>query len=61
MPTHFPQAVPEIPVRIVEEAAQYYVSVLGFSFDWGDDDGWIGRHPSPRNRPGFERERYRLR
>jgi len=42
MPTDFPQAVPEIPVSNVEQAAGYYVTVLGFSFDWGDDDGGIG-------------------
>ena len=42
MLTHFPQAVPEIPVGNVGEAAEYYVTVLGFSFDWGDDDGGIG-------------------
>ena len=42
MPTHFPQAVPEIPVRSVEQAAKYYVSTLGFSFDWGNDADGIG-------------------
>ena len=42
MPTQFPQAVPEIPVSHVEKAAAYYVDVLGFSFDWGDDEGGIG-------------------
>jgi len=38
----FPQAVPEIPVANVEKAAAYYVNVLGFTFDWGDDQGGIG-------------------
>ena len=42
MRTQFPQAVPEIPVSNVDDAAQYYVRVLGFSFDWGDDGGGIG-------------------
>src|SRR4029453_13679566 len=42
MLTHFPQAVPEIPVSNVDSAAEYYVSVLGFSFDWGHDEGGIG-------------------
>jgi hypothetical protein len=42
MLTHFPQAVPEIPVSNVDKAAEYYVNVLGFSFDWGNDDGGIG-------------------
>lgn len=37
-----PQAVPEIPVRSVSEAAQYYTRVLGFELDWGDDEGGIG-------------------
>ena len=42
MLTHFPQAVPEIPVSSVDKAAEYYVNVLGFSFDWGNDVGGIG-------------------
>jgi len=42
MLAHFPQAVPEIPVSNVEKAAEYYVSVLGFHFDWGNDKGGIG-------------------
>ncbi|MGB2665643.1 MAG: VOC family protein [Candidatus Acidiferrum sp.] len=42
MLTHFPQAVPEIPVSNVEKAAEYYVNVLGFRFDWGNDQGGIG-------------------
>jgi hypothetical protein len=42
MLARFPPAVPEIPVSHVDEAAQYYVNVLGFSFDWGNDAGGIG-------------------
>lgn len=42
MLTRFPQAVPEIPVSNVDQAAEYYVNVLGFSFDWGNDDDGIG-------------------
>ena len=42
MLTYFPQAVPEIPVASVVKAAEYYVRVLGFSFDWGDEEGGIG-------------------
>ena len=42
MLTHFPKAVPEIPVSNVEKAAEYYVNVLGFHFDWGNDQGGIG-------------------
>ena len=42
MATDFPQAVPEIPVSNVEHAAAYYVTVLGFTFDWGNDAGGIG-------------------
>ncbi len=41
MLTRFPQGVPEIPVRSVEKAAEYYVKVLGFQMDWGDDEGGI--------------------
>jgi len=40
--TRFPGAVPEIPVSNVDTAAEYYVNVLGFHFDWGDDEGGIG-------------------
>jgi uncharacterized glyoxalase superfamily protein PhnB len=42
MLSRFPQAVPEVPVRSVVAAAAYYVRVLGFTFDWGDDEGGIG-------------------
>jgi predicted lactoylglutathione lyase len=42
MLNRFPQAVPEIPVRSVDKAAEYYVNVLGFSLDWGNDAGGIG-------------------
>lgn len=42
MSKQFPQAVPEIPVSNVEKAAEYYVNVLGFHFDWGNDEGGIG-------------------
>ena len=41
MLTQFPQAVPEIPVGNVDKAAEYYVNVLGFTRDWGNDDGGI--------------------
>ena len=37
----FPAAVPEIPVANVDKAAGYYVNKLGFTFDWGDDQGGI--------------------
>lgn len=40
--THdFPSAVPEIPVSDVDMAAAYYKDQLGFSIDWGGDDGGI--------------------
>ena len=42
MLTRFPQPVPEIPVSSVDKAAEYYVNVLGFSLDWGNDAGGIG-------------------
>ncbi|MBV8834307.1 MAG: VOC family protein [Acidobacteriaceae bacterium] len=42
MPKSFPKAVPEIPVRDVETAAGYYVTALGFSLDWCDEEGGIG-------------------
>ncbi len=37
----FPAAVPEIPAAHVERAAAYYVNRLGFTFDWGNDEGGI--------------------
>jgi hypothetical protein len=36
-----PAAVPEIPAENVDQAVAYYVTSLGFSLDWGDDDGGI--------------------
>ncbi|HZO93224.1 MAG TPA: VOC family protein [Candidatus Baltobacteraceae bacterium] len=42
MPADFPAAVPELPVRDVRKAADYYVKVLGFTLDWVDDEGGIG-------------------
>ena len=37
----FPAAVPEIPAANVDKAAAYYVNTLGFTFDWGDEQGGI--------------------
>jgi len=37
----FPGAVPEIPAASVDKAAAYYVKTLGFTFDWGDEQGGI--------------------
>lgn len=37
----FPGAVPEIPVSDVDTAAAYYKGQLGFSIDWGGEDGGI--------------------
>ena len=40
--THdFPAAVPEIPVRDINKAAEYYEKNLGFKIDWGGEDGGI--------------------
>ena len=36
-----PAAVPEIPVASIEKAAAYYTGVLGFTLDWGDEQGGI--------------------
>ncbi len=36
-----PAAVPEIPAVDVDRSADYYVSALGFTLDWGDDAGGI--------------------
>jgi catechol 2,3-dioxygenase-like lactoylglutathione lyase family enzyme len=37
----FPAAVPEIPSADISKAAAYYVDVLGFTLDWGDDQSGI--------------------
>ena len=37
----FPAPVPEIPAASVDKAAAYYVNTLGFTLDWGDDEGGI--------------------
>lgn len=41
MKSEFPPAVPEIPVVSIDQAADYYVRCLGFTFDWGDEKGGI--------------------
>ena len=43
MTQEFPGAIPEIPVSNVELAAAYYENHLGFSKDWGDEDGGIAQ------------------
>jgi hypothetical protein len=45
MLTHFPQGRPEIPVSNVKKAAEYYVNVLGFSFDFGMTRAGLGAVP----------------
>jgi uncharacterized glyoxalase superfamily protein PhnB len=43
MKARLPAAVPEIPVRDINEAAAYYESNLGFTVDWrGEDVGLAG-------------------
>ena len=41
MPAPFPAAIPEIPVANLGTAAAYYVNILGFTFDWGNEEGGI--------------------
>ena len=36
-----PAPVPEIPVADIDKAAAYYVSALGFTVDWGGENGGI--------------------
>jgi len=38
MKLEFPGAVPEIPVRDINEAAAYYENNLGFAVDWGGEE-----------------------
>jgi uncharacterized glyoxalase superfamily protein PhnB len=40
-PVTFPAPVPEIPAANVDQTAAYYVGTLGFTLDWGDDQGGI--------------------
>jgi uncharacterized glyoxalase superfamily protein PhnB len=43
MLTHFPKAVPEIPVSNITQAVAYYVNALGFHLDWhSEEDGIAG-------------------
>jgi predicted lactoylglutathione lyase len=37
----FPPAVPEIPVSDIRKAAAYYENNLGFTLDWGGEEGGI--------------------
>ncbi len=37
----FPVPVPEIPAASVEKSAAYYVTKLGFTLDFGDEQGGI--------------------
>ena len=41
MTNEFPGAVPEIPVSDISKAAAYYESNLGFTTDWGGEEGGI--------------------
>jgi uncharacterized glyoxalase superfamily protein PhnB len=41
MAERFPAAVPELPVADVDKASAYYVDVLGFTLDWGNEEGGI--------------------
>lgn len=43
MLSHFPQAIPEIPVSKIEKAIEYYGNALGFHLDWhSEQDGIAG-------------------
>jgi predicted lactoylglutathione lyase len=43
MSEKFPAAVPEIPVSNLVQSLEYYRNCLGFSRDWGGEDGGIGQ------------------
>ena len=38
MNSRFPAAVPEIPVRNIDDAVLYYRDSLGFTLDWGSQE-----------------------
>jgi len=40
-PHDVPRSCPGEPAANVDKAAAYYVNTLGFTFDWGDDQGGI--------------------
>ena len=40
-PPALPPPVPEIPAANVDTAAAYYVNALGFTLDWGGEEGGI--------------------
>ena len=37
----FPTAVPEIPATSIDKTTAYYINTLGFTLDWGDEQGGI--------------------
>ena len=41
MPSNFPAAVPELPVKDIDKAVEYYARNLGFKRDFGSEDGGI--------------------
>lgn len=41
MHIQFPAAVPELPVSDVNKATAYYANHLGFTIDWGGEEGGI--------------------
>lgn len=41
MNLHFPAAVPELPVSDLNKATAYYQNHLGFTLDWGGEEGGI--------------------
>lgn len=41
MNSQLPAAIPEVPVRNIDEAAAYYANSFGFARDWGDESGGI--------------------
>jgi predicted lactoylglutathione lyase len=43
MTQEFPGAIPEIPVSNVDLSTAYYENHLGFSKDWGGEDGGIAQ------------------
>ena len=50
MSDEFPRAVPEIPVTNMGDALAYYETRLGFTVDWGRDDGGIAGISQGRSR-----------
>lgn len=59
MRADFPGAVPEIPVKDIDQAAAYYQRNLGFTLDWGGDELGLAGISKGNCRMFLANEKYR--